>query len=784
MSDTRQEDLFQQELFRGAARWEADDAADCLYARIVFNRPMDTVYYYEVPDRLRAQAAAGKRVLAPLGRGNRLTSGYCVGLSREAPRRQLKPLARVLDEQPPLGPAMLELTRWMADHYLCSWGQVLDAVLPAGVKNRAGTRVVRLLRVDDEVKRRRKQLDLPPKQRRALEVLCDSPRPLSAQELARASGCTLAPVTALRRRGLLETVFERVERFTPEPGTPEAAPEFDLNTDQEQALARIQAALTEAAHRTFLLHGVTGSGKTEVYIRAIQEAVSYGRQAIVLVPEISLTPQTIRRFRSRFEAVAVLHSHLSDAERHWHWQRIAGGQVQVVVGARSAVFAPTPHLGLIVLDEEHESSFKQETTPRYHARDVARWRARHEGVPLILGSATPSLESWREAAEGTDELISLPQRVLDLPLPAVRVLDLRQETERRRGRHALALPLEQAMHRALADGGQVILLLNRRGFSTHIQCPRCGQAVKCRHCDIPLIHHRRRQMALCHYCDFEVTPPEACAHCEFPGLRYQGIGTERLESEVTAKFPQYRTIRMDSDTMRGTGSHDRALATFRSGETHILLGTQMIAKGLDFPNVTLVGVVNADTADFRAAERTFQLVAQVAGRTGRGPRGGRVLVQTFSPDHPAIAAASHHDFLHFAGQELAQRRRYGYPPYGRMARVIVRSTDEARAAAFAEELAAQLRGCGHGAGAAAERDATTEQSGASGQRADKHPAALRVLGPAPAPIAKLQDYFRFHLQLQAPHGSLLQQSLRDTLEQIRVPNGVEYAVDVDPLNML
>jgi primosomal protein N' (replication factor Y) len=486
------------------------------------------------------------------------------------------------------------------------------------------------------------------------------------------------------------------------------------------------------------------------------------------VPEISLTPQTVERFRARFGEVAVLHSHLSDAERHWHWQRIAEGRVPVVVGARSAVFAPTPHLGLIVLDEEHESTFKQETAPRYHARDVALARAEAEGVPLVLGSATPSLESWERARQGRYRLVEMPRRVFGRPLPSVGTIDLRSSGVRNQSRGAISRQMAAAMAEALDGGGQVILLLNRRGYSTHIQCPACGHALRCPDCDIALTHHRARAIALCHYCEHEVPAPAACPACRYGGIRYAGFGTQKLEAEVRARFPSFACLRMDTDTMQAHGAHERALRAFRAGEVKILLGTQMIAKGLDFPDVTLVGVINADTAlhlpDFRAAERTFQLITQVAGRTGRGPKGGRVLVQTFSPDHPAIQAAVRHDFAAFAAGELPIRRMLHYPPFSSMIRLLVRGAQQQAAGQLARCLADRLRAClaaGAGAGDAA-----------------------RVLGPAPAPFARLRGKHRFQVQVQGTDLDRLRSAVRQATGGLPVPDQVQWTVDVDPLDMM
>ena len=761
--------------------WEADDQAEQLVATVVLPTGPPQEFDYAVPDRLRGQVEAGRRVRVPLGKGNRRVVGYCVRLAtRErvtgvavAPAgrvpacgwRSLKPIAEVIDGASLLSPAMLRLTQWIAEYYLCPWGQVLETVVPAGVRAQAGTRLTTLLTLDPKGAARLAAGDLPPKQRAVLEILLAAREPLTAEDLARAARCTAGPIRALRRGGLVASRTTRLPaRLPPVPAVAAEQP-LVLNPDQQTALDAILVALRSRSHQTLLLHGVTGSGKTEVYLQAIREVVDYGRQAIVLVPEISLTPQTVERFRLRFGEVAVLHSHLNDAERHWHWQRIAAGEVPVVVGARSAIFAPTPHLGLIVLDEEHETSFKQETAPRYHTREVAVARAAAENVPLVLGSATPSLESWVRASLGEYRLLEMPRRVLGRPLPSVGTIDLRVEAGRRGSRGAIGRQLHQAIAAALEEGGQVILLLNRRGFSTHIQCPDCGQVLRCPACDIALTHHRTDDTALCHYCNYHVPAPRACPGCRSPGIRYSGVGTQRLEAEVRARFPNVPCLRMDSDTMRGHGSHQRAFAEFRSGKARILLGTQMIAKGLDFPNVTLVGVVQADTAlhlpDFRAAERTFHLVTQVAGRTGRGSREGRVLVQTLNPDHAAIRAAARHDFAAFAAYELPIRRAFQYPPFAAMIRLVIRSAKEEEARKFALRF-------GQGLSAALEA----------------RQAAARMLGPAPAPLAKLRGFCRFQIQLQGPDGQKLRDAVRQVGGELAAPEGVQWIADVDPVNML
>jgi primosomal protein N' (replication factor Y) len=742
-----------------------------LFAEVVFDRPLDHAYTYAVPEALKDQVAVGKRVLAPFGRGEKPAVGYCVRLTKTDPERTVKEVRRVLDEEVLLTPELLRLTRWIADYYLCGWGQVLNAVVPAGAKKQAGTRAMTFLEAVPEGELARPAPALTPKQATALEHLRRSAHPVESRRLARLAHCGPGPLEALVEKGFARRVLRRVDRFTePAEETPADEP-VTLNADQLVAWAPIEEALCQGGFHAFLLHGVTGSGKTEVYLRAIEEVVRQGKEALVLVPEISLTPQTIQRFRGRCGEVAVLHSHLGNAERGAQWRRVAGRQVQVVVGARSAVFAPTRRLGLIVIDEEHEGSFKQESTPRYHARDVALMRARLENIPIILGSATPSLESWHNTQRGQFTLLSLPNRVLERPLPQVALVDLRHEGLGRRRLLALSPSLERAMRESLAAAGQVMLLLNRRGFSTHVHCPACGVVASCRFCDLALTFHRQREVMLCHYCGYEEAPPDRCEACGQATVRYQGLGTEKLQAEIEERFPGYVVRRMDSDSMRRPGSHGRVLGAFRRGEIHILLGTQMIAKGLDFPNVTLVGVVNADIGlhvpDFRSAERTLQLLSQVAGRTGRGPRGGKVIVQTYTPDHPSIALAAGHDYAAFVAHELAHRREHNYPPYHRLIRLIVRSQDQEQARAFADRLAAGLH-----AALEAVRSAEVAQVG------------VRVLGPAEAPVFRLKGYCRYHFQLQSASAAALHQLLRAVMPATRVPAGVELMLDVDPLNML
>ncbi len=742
--------------------WELADGDDTLIARVVFNRPLDTVYHYLVPESLLDLIQPGQRLKVPFGRGDTMTTAFCVGLSNEiSNNKRLKTIHEILDREPLLTQQMLDLTEWIADRYLSSWGQVLEGVVPAGVKKQAGTREILYYRVAENVGPI-SSLKLSKKQQLLMEILAETDEPLRVDQLSKSANCGTSPINALRDKKLIIPEKKRTHKAQLEELNVQQQADLVLNAEQQFALDEILKTVRSAEHETILLHGVTGSGKTEVYIQSIREIVSYGQQAIVLVPEISLTPQTIRRFRARFSSVAVLHSHLSDADRHWHWKQIAAGEVQVIVGARSAIFAPAPQLGLIIIDEEHESTFKQQSTPRYHAREVARQRAIRQKIPLILGTATPTLESLVRTIDGHDKLIRLKDRVEARPLPPVSIVDVRNDPMIMK-RHSLGRAMTNSIQQAIRADGQVILFLNLRGFSSVLWCPKC-QGLKCPDCDLTLTWHKDRERLLCHSCEFEMESPERCPTCGQPGLRFLGAGTQRLEAEVKSKFPEAKIIRMDSDSMRKPGSHDAALSAFREGEIDILLGTQMIAKGLDFPNVTLVGVIDADTLlhqpDLRAAERTFQLIAQVAGRTGRGTKGGRVLVQTMNPDEPVIKFATHHDYDGFAKYELKHRKAMNAPPYRSMARVILRSLDEKLVAAESKRIVQAIR-------------EIIKEKG----------IPVRVLGPAPAPITRLRKYYRYHFQMTSEEIATIQELWRHCVPLLKVASDVELTIDVDPVDL-
>lgn len=752
--------------------WQLDDQDDWLAARIAFSGAPFGPYDYSIPADLEKSVQPGVRIEVPLGRGNRKMTGYCVDvigpfheLAQSVSPQKLKPIERVIDIRPLINASLLGLANWISDYYICPVGQVIETIVPPGVRNDSGTREMLFLSLANDVAEQLETMKLSKLQRTILTTIGSSVQDWTPRELAETVGCTQGPISTLRKKGLLITTPKRMQQKTHEIPREQRMADLVLNPEQEVALGEINKHIDADTHRTLLMHGITGSGKTEVYIRAIQKVVEFGRQAIVLVPEISLTPQTRQRFRARFDHVAVLHSHLTAAQRAWHWQQIAAGNVQVIVGARSAIFAPTPNLGLIVLDEEHDGSFKQDKAPRYHARDVADWRAASESVPLVLGSATPSLETWQRAVQGSYQKLTLKKRVLDLPLPDVATIDLRVDFGGRKRFGPISQKLRQEIAQAISAGGQVILLLNRRGFSTRIQCPACGHVETCPDCSIPLTHHVEGSKAVCHYCDHQIPEPKHCTQCNNPSIRFSGLGTQRLEANVAAMFPDVSMMRMDTDTMRKPGSHEKALAKFRSGETKILLGTQMIAKGLDFPNVTLVGVINADTAlhlpDFRAAERTFGLVTQVAGRTGRGKKGGRVLVQTFDPEHQAIQAATRHDYIGFANSELPHREEFNYPPFSHQARIVIRSEVSSKAEQMADHIAEEI------------------QSAAAILQSD-----ISLLGPAAAPVEKLRGKFRYHMLLSSGKDSALQNVIRRAQTTIKSIDNVQWIVDIDPQDMM
>jgi primosomal protein N' (replication factor Y) len=748
---------------------EEEEAPVAGFARVALNRPLHCEFTYSVPPALAESARPGVRVAVPFG--SRRLIGVIVATEDgcDLDPRRIRPLADVLDAEPMVDAGLLELTRWFADYYACSWGQALSAVLPGSLKREGNRRRVRVVSVREGVGETElaEVVDRFPKQHRLLRTLLEIGAPVELRVVTRRLKISEHPCRSLERRGWV--TIERVVS-APDPllssGLDRERPE-QLSDQQETAVGALVERLEQGEYGTFLLQGVTGSGKTEVYLRVIERALELGRGAIVLVPEIALTPQTVSWFRSRFGDVAILHSGMTDAQRLDMWMRARSGAARVVVGARSAIFAPVPDLGVIVVDEEHEPSFKQESVPRYHARDIAVVRARALGAVCVLGSATPSLESWKNAREERYERLALTERVSGRGMPVIEIVDMRREKPDRAGPKLFSRRLRTLLEETLERGKQSILFLNRRGFAPVLWCRECGESVRCRQCDVTLTFHRRIGRAVCHCCCEEVGPPKACPACTAPALHYLGGGSERVESSLGALLPEARVARMDSDTMLRREDYERTLESFGRGELDVLVGTQMIAKGLDFPNVVLVGIVAADSAlhlpDFRAAERTYQLLAQVSGRAGRGADQGRIVVQTCTPDHPAIQRAARNDFEGFCAQEEALRGELGYPPHARLIRVVFEDEDAARAGEAAERCAHGLEACAR------------EHGGA-------------VLGPAPAPIAMLRGRHRRHLLLKLPArgsdaeaGSVARGFLIRFAEE---STRTRVLIDVDPVSML
>lgn len=663
-----------------------------MFAEIALDLPVRGCFHYEIPISLAGSAAVGKRVRVPFG--PRKLQGYIVALSATSPVAKTKPIDSIIDENPILTEELLALTRWVAETYQAGWGETIAAALPG-----------------------------------------------------------------LLRRGKRDGK----PRFEQEEETAESTLPMIFTAEQKTAFEPIREAIRSGNGGAFLLHGVTGSGKTEIYLQAIDEVLAKKQGSIVLVPEISLTPQAIERFRGRFgaDAVAVIHSGMLDTQRYQEWRRIQSGEARIVVGARSAIFAPVENLGLIVIDEEHEPSYKQDDAPRYHAREVALRRGQINHATVILGSATPALETYYAATQPNPaiRLLELTERVEEQALPEVQVVDMKSDSAHHSRSRIFSRPLEDAIAQALETGQQGILFLNRRGFSTFIHCRQCGAAARCPSCQTALTYHMAEKKLLCHSCHTTHEAGIACGECKGPYIKFQGTGTERVESELARVFPQARVARMDTDATKLRGTHAKILNEFKAHKIDLLVGTQMIAKGLDFPKVTVVGVISADTAlnlpDFRAAERTFCLLTQVAGRAGRGKLPGRVIVQTYAPHHYAIQAARQHDYASFYKQEIAIRRQLKLPPFTRLVELTVRSMQENQASVWAAQLADQLR--------------------------RGLPPEIQVLGPAPAPIPKLRRQYRWHLILKAPTLDWHLNHLPAVLEKIRAPKGCRLAVDVDPL---
>ncbi len=719
---------------------------------------------YQVPDGVPAPPI-GARVVVPLG--TRSVTGIVAGAveASDPESRPVKAIKSVLDVEPFVPAAVVELARWTAEYYGAGVGETITAVLPPKARGERAD-AHRTRRVASITAAGLDAIDLrAPKQREALAILTGDPTGVPTAQLA-SRGIGADTVRRLVQLGLVSIRQERLDR-DPYGGIPLAssAPAIDraLTDEQASALERLSALAAAAQFRAALLHGVTGSGKTEIYVRLSKVVCAAGRRVVMLVPEIALTPAVVAIFRDTFgDRVAVQHSGLSDGERHDQWQRIRRGDVDVVVGTRSAVFAPVADVGLVIVDEEHDTSYKQEESPRYNARDVAIVRAQRAGALVVLGSATPSMETYHNALSGKFERITLERRVHSRPLASVRIVDMREEYAAEGPDVIVSRALRDAVATRLERREQSLILLNRRGFATAVFCRQCGDTIDCPHCSVSLVIHGEgpSRRARCHYCSHSARVPRTCPTCAAPYMDQTGFGTERVEAEIKRLYPTARVARLDRDAVRLRGSLASLLSRFQAGAIDVMVGTQMIAKGHDFHRVTLVGVVSADVglgmADFRASERTFQILTQVAGRAGRGEQGGEAIVQTLYPGHYAIQLACRQDYPAFYAREMAFRRAMRYPPEVSLVNVVVRARTLAQALDDAGSLARWI-----------------------GETANK----VKVLGPAPAPLGKLRGEFRVQLLLKGLRRKGMREALMSVLSS-RPALARRTTVDIDPLSVL
>ncbi|MFC1463065.1 primosomal protein N', partial [Verrucomicrobiota bacterium] len=756
-------------------------------AKVIVDVAVGREFDYAIPDKLAPSVAVGSRVVVPFGK--RRVDGYVVDVCGESKVAGLKEIASLVDDKPFISEKLLELARWMADYYCAPVEASIRTVLPGAVR-RKGKGFKKRLFVSLAEEKSLESGGPPPhpkstdKQRGVLELL-EKKGGAFLHELTAELEITAGPVKALEKKGLVRIEPMSALRDPLANKNILRTKHLELMPEQEEAVEMIKECVATAGkwstsniqHPTpnvqvgkdkkqstvVLLHGVTGSGKTEVYLQAIDHVLGLKRGAIVLVPEISLTPQTVERFVARFgERIAVLHSHLSEGERHDEWHRIRDGKAQIVIGARSAVFAPVAGLGLIVVDEEHEPSYKQEDAPRYNARDVAVMRGKMEGCAVVLGSATPALESWHNAGTGKYRLAELPRRADNRRMPHVRVVDMRLEAEATGHVSALSRDLVEAIRSRLDRAEQVMLFLNRRGFATSLICRQCGYVAGCDDCSVSYTYHKNDDLLRCHICGGDRKVPARCPGCNDPSFKYSGMGTQRIEAIVRKCFRHANVQRMDADMTKRKDSYDRILGDFRVGKTDILIGTQMIAKGLHFPNVTLVGVVYADLSlhlpDFRAGERTFQLLAQVAGRAGRGEVPGEVIVQTYTPFHMAVQAARRVDYEGFCDQELEFRRELNYPPFARLLCMTFRGPSEDKVSFYAATVARRLKKAVAG--------------------------KVIVSEPAPAPLSKAKGQYRYQVMLRSASAKAMTGPVSDVLRDIKFPKGMTCSVDVDALSLL
>ncbi len=748
-----------------------ESVAKTSYAEVAVPLHVFQTFTYRLSAEQSMEAKAGARLVVPLGRT--VVTSYIVDILDELPQSltetEIKDAQTLVDADPVCNPEILELARWVADYYGCPLGEVIKAALPPGMspKSRSAAfakpklrRFVRLrqpLNSDEE--------KLGDAQRRALATLASN-GPMPLQSLIKTSGVSAATIASLEKKALVEISVEAVRRDPLSDGLGITSEVHTLTAPQVSVLTQIEQQMNSGTYAAFLLHGVTGSGKTEIYMRAMSKALSLGRSAMMLVPEIALTPVFSRRLRARFgDQVAIFHSSLQKGERFDEWTRVKNGDARVVIGTRSAVFAPVKNLGLIVVDEEHESSYRQQESPYYNARDVAIVRAQKESATVVLGSATPSLESFHNARKGKYTLVNLPERINARPMATAKIIDMRSVFARHGKPRVFSDELLEAIRETRERGEQSIILLNRRGYSSFILCRSCGETVQCPNCDVTLTYHRSERVIVCHYCNHREAVPRVCPSCGKKYIYYVGEGTEQLEEMLKLLFPALRVARIDRDTTARRKVFEQSLADFSAGRIDTLVGTQMLAKGHDFPNVTLVGVVSVDVGlalpDFRAAERTFQLITQVAGRAGRGDRPGRVLIQTYHPYHYALRHACAQDYESFYDEELRYRQNHSYPPFVALASLLVHGPDLGRVRSDSLELRKQL-------------DAANEER------------KCRVLGPAPAPLSRLKGEHRFQLLIKSRSRKLLRE-VADAALKKAADGGMNLRtvnLEIDPVSIM
>lgn len=738
-------------------------------AKVIVDLSLDKAFDYLIPDDLKGRVHVGVQVHVPFGRGKR--RGYVLNIVSESEYdKPLKSIISIAEHHTRIPEKLVELGRWMAEYYCCAREKAVRALLPSAVRTgKVKHKTLRMFSVSDSQEAEKFIIEQSGKKRsesqlKVLKFLLTAQSVAQDQLLRETELKSMSPVDTLLKKGLISEEKRVVRRDPFADITIVRSQPLKPNEEQANALKTIHKVIENPEEKhVVLIHGVTSSGKTEVYLQSISKVLEMGKEAIVLVPEISLTPQTVQRFRARFgDLVSVLHSRLTEGERFDEWSKINDGLVKIVVGARSALFAPFRKLGLIVVDEEHEGTYKQGETPRYHARDLAVMRGKLENAAVLLGSATPSFESYHNAKQGKYVLVELFQRVDSKALPRVKLVDQRLGASDKGQSNLFSKILINAVRERLNAGEQTILFLNRRGYARQMMCDVCGFVAECSSCSIAYTYHKKRESLACHLCGDVVRAYFKCPKCNSEEIRYSGTGTEKIENMANAIFPMARVARMDSDTMRKTSSYEAVLSKFKRGEIDILIGTQMIAKGLHFPNVTLVGVLNADQGlyipDFRSGERTFQLLTQVAGRAGRGDISGEVLVQTYNPENETIKFAVNHDFKNFYKYEMEMREMLMYPPAGHLITVFFRSDDLEQCRQYSLDFMEHLRPLCH-------KD-------------------IIVTEPGPAPIERIKGRYRYMIVFRGQKMHVLQRQLRRMLLESKPVKGLDVYVDIDAHSLM